>query len=97
MIRDCLQCLGNRDTAGCGLFFQRVNSIQAHWKEHVWSSTKGKGGSMAHKRELDPNKMWTKGHSCQRFFHFQPWSKLFRVKEAEARTAGSGVTVEKRA
>ncbi|KAK3045473.1 hypothetical protein LTR09_012936 [Extremus antarcticus] len=50
---------------------------------------------MAHKRAVDPNKMWTEGHSCQRFFHFKPWSKLFKVTEAG--TARTSITAEERA
>ena len=96
VIRDCFQCSGNGETAGCGFLAQSRKAIQAHCrKEHGWSSTKGKGGSAAHKKEKDPSETWTEGHSCQKSFHFKAWGKLFRVTEAG--TARVRTTAEERA
>ena len=73
--KGCLEC------TTCGHLLGSLKSMQNHCRDiHQWQSSKGKGGSLSKRQEMEKNQMWTTGHTCQQLFRAPGWKRLTKVQ-----------------
>lgn len=71
----CFQC------SQCSWLSETKVAMKQHCrKEHGWSSTKGRGGSLRSRHAPELSVMWTTSHFCQQWFKAPSWKKLTKVQ-----------------
>ena len=91
---DGLQCLGIQEHGQrCGQLLRTTWSMQKHCAHHHgWINERKRGGDVRTKQTHASNRMWEEGQRCQTFFHFKPWSRLFRVDQSRPESGSHSVS-----